>query len=496
MADNLSGKLIVVEPARNLASPARTERQVSSTRLTSVAVGDTDGDGLVDVGVASRDHVLLLLRGRGDGSLAEERSFPTGLQPLMVKAEDLDGDGLTDWLLPNVSDSLTVYWGSRTGDLVERGDVFVEGVQFDVGAGDFNGDGRKDLVVTRDGRVKLLTSLGDRAFTPPQQIRRGLDDSDTGGLSEFLQVNVGDLDADGRPDLVVGVLNGSNHHVSVFLGRDGGPLFEGNDAGQFVRVDWTHRLGNSNGSSYLPPTDLDGDGALHVAFAAASGGVAPGVVTLLAGTGNGDGGFHSTQRLALGLQLNPSAIDLVAADFDRDGDLDLAAGGSGELIFLVNETISRRTFQRGDTDANEVLDMSDAVGLLNFIFAGRLAPPCRKAADADDDGELGISDAVKVLTFLFLGGEPLAQPLRGVRSGPDGGRADMPEFRWVRRGLRVGEPDATTPAGEGEFVFRSACRSAPKDHPYEKGSVSGLGSRESRRFGARRRSLLFPTWDV
>jgi len=61
-------------------------------------------------------------------------------------------------------------------------------------------------------------------------------------------------------------------------------------------------------------------------------------------------------------------------------------------------------FQRGDTDANDVLDLTDAVGILGFLFLGQQAPGCLDAADVDDNGAVELTDAVSILGFLFTGG--------------------------------------------------------------------------------------------
>ena len=411
IADNSSGVLTVVEPARSLESPPRTERQLTTVRLTSVAVADVDGDGNLDVGVASRDNLLVMMLGRGDGSLGVERSFPTGPQPLLVEAHDLDGDGLADWILPNASDSLTVYWGTGTEDLVERADVHVGGLQFDIAVEDFTADGLQDIAVTWQERLHLLANLGNRAFSAPVWVLpRELDGT---------QLGVGDLDADGRPDLVVGnARSGPVEDFSVLLGRDGGRFanVQRFDCCQFVA-----------GSSVLPLRDLDGDGVLDLAFVSENvGGGTTAALNLLSGIGNGR--FQSARRFPVDLRANPTPYDLAAADFDRDGDIDLAAGGSGRLLFLVNETPARRAFRRGDSDANGVLDMSDAVSLLNFLFAGATAPPCRKAADSNDDGEVTIGDPVRILTFLFSDGRSLSSPFVACGQDPSADLLTCREF--------------------------------------------------------------------
>ncbi|MGB5105672.1 MAG: M12 family metallo-peptidase [Candidatus Zixiibacteriota bacterium] len=58
----------------------------------------------------------------------------------------------------------------------------------------------------------------------------------------------------------------------------------------------------------------------------------------------------------------------------------------------------------GDADGNGIITVSDAVFLINFIFAGGPAPSPAIAADADCNGLITISDAVYLVNYIFAGG--------------------------------------------------------------------------------------------
>lgn len=66
-------------------------------------------------------------------------------------------------------------------------------------------------------------------------------------------------------------------------------------------------------------------------------------------------------------------------------------------------------FLRGDSNVDSVVDLSDAIFTLNFLFIGGVSPSCMDAADANDNGVLNITDAVVTLLLLF-GDVPLLQP--------------------------------------------------------------------------------------
>ena len=67
-------------------------------------------------------------------------------------------------------------------------------------------------------------------------------------------------------------------------------------------------------------------------------------------------------------------------------------------------------FVRGNANADGVLNITDGIFVLNFLFLGGPTPPCAEAANANGDAVLNITDGIYILNFLFLGGPPPAAP--------------------------------------------------------------------------------------
>jgi hypothetical protein len=61
-------------------------------------------------------------------------------------------------------------------------------------------------------------------------------------------------------------------------------------------------------------------------------------------------------------------------------------------------------FRRADANSDGAFDVSDAVTILLYLFAGLDAPDCLKAADVNDNGSVGIDDAIRLLHWLFRAG--------------------------------------------------------------------------------------------
>ncbi|MBN1459359.1 MAG: hypothetical protein JXA57_07470 [Armatimonadetes bacterium] len=86
-----------------------------------------------------------------------------------------------------------------------------------------------------------------------------------------------------------------------------------------------------------------------------------------------------------------------------------------EIVF--GEPPVSPSFLRGNANADETTDLSDAVFILSYLFLGGPAPTCLDSGDCDDSGVLELTDAVYLLSHLFLGGPAPAEPFPAC--GPD-----------------------------------------------------------------------------
>ena len=81
------------------------------------------------------------------------------------------------------------------------------------------------------------------------------------------------------------------------------------------------------------------------------------------------------------------------------------AGTSGTI------EVSDPPFRRADCNGDGTPDISDAIFLLNSLFAAPEPLPCADACDTNDDGEVDISDPLAMLLDLFDGSEGLPPPV-------------------------------------------------------------------------------------
>ncbi len=170
-----------------------------------------------------------------------------------------------------------------------------------IAAGDLDGDGRADLVAAAGaGGVAVLLNRGGGAFGTPTRLATGFD---------AYGIATGDLDGDGAVDVVAATTTGV-----VVLRNGGGGAF---GAATAVTPDAVRDVALA---------DLDNDGDLDIVGAVRGGNS---VAVLL---NDGAGGFGPGTAVASG--SDPFAV--IAADFNDDGAMDLAvADFSGRAVSVL-----------------------------------------------------------------------------------------------------------------------------------------------------------------
>jgi hypothetical protein len=182
-----------------------------------MAVGDLNGDGKPDIVTAnaSADSVSVLL-GNGDGTFQAKQDYPTGFGSLSVAVADVNGDGKLDLVVGNDNGVASVLLGNGDGTFQAEKEYVAGGGRAAVG--DVNGDGRPDIVTTGRGGVSVLLGNGDGTFQAKH-------DYATGGANP-ISVAIGDVNGDGEPDIVTATWNSYLYYgaglVSVLLGNGDG----------------------------------------------------------------------------------------------------------------------------------------------------------------------------------------------------------------------------------------------------------------------------------
>lgn len=178
----------------------------------SVAVGDFDGDGNLDVAAANdTSSSVTVLIGDGLGSFAPGVRYGITSGPYFVATADLDGDGRLDLVTANSQGrgAVSVLFGNGDGTFKPEVRYSTGAQAYAVAIADIDGDGRLDLATANyaDSTVSVLVGNGDGTFQPRVDVPVG---------SNPFSLAAADLDRDGRADLAV--TNSNSGSVSVLLG--------------------------------------------------------------------------------------------------------------------------------------------------------------------------------------------------------------------------------------------------------------------------------------
>ena len=345
--------------------------------VSNVNIADLDADGKLDVlAGAYGANKVVWYKGTGDGTFGAERVIDAAAAETWFNTPgDLDGDGDADVLAGMYSGTLAWYANNGSGSFVKNV-LATDIVGPYVRIGDLNGDGRNDILAGPDGGTTIFyfQQLPTGGFASRQVL--------TSSFSKLGGIHLNDFDFDGDLDLFAGDY-GSNQ-LSWFVNNGSGVF----GARQFVSAQ------DSSGLDRV--VDLTGDGLvdlLSLEYATGRVSYYPQLTT---------GGFGG--RVAIPLTVADSYA-LAVADFDNDGDNDIADGAygsAGMIAWVANQ---------GNGSFKPQLQISTSEGQVSSMVA----------ADVDTDGDadlvVGSFSGGRVSVYKNRLGEfatQVVQPASGV----------------------------------------------------------------------------------
>lgn len=416
---------------------------------TTLTTGDLNNDGHMDIVAAHWGRTVGVFLANGDGTFAEEKllseswwNVGSNIGATSVALGDLDGDGILDMAIPiygphfsgtmvqlyrGKGDGSFKLWpvdgfdavsGRQGNDGVNDGVILASGAANPMAAliADFDGDGRNDVAVSgNNGRwsVDVLTQNADKTFTVadvtaagqnPQYMAMadfnedGFIDVVAGALYNGVLVFLNDADgagtlrrhggtylSPGNQYVIKADIDGDGHQdiVARSYASDNISVLYGDGAGAFPRI---RRFDVSGGIGYLAAADLDNDGDTDLVVASGS----TSAIDVL--YNDGAGGFAAPETIT----LNAKPWGVALADFNNDGFIDIAASRDDDSVqILWNETSV--TVTPASFHLNENSPAGSALGTI--VATGR-APLVWTitAGNADVDGDGAAAFAINAAT--------------------------------------------------------------------------------------------------
>jgi extracellular elastinolytic metalloproteinase len=270
----------------------------------------------VDVDADGQPHFAALGDDATGTAFEPGFDYPVGDAPVGALTADLDGERGPDLVVVNQNSSnISVLLNNSDG-------TFADAVNYNVGANpsrvvaaDFNGDGDLDLAVSNSGsnNVSILINRGDGTFMTAVNEPAGVGPR---GIA------AGDLDGDGLIDLAV---SNTDEVVSVLL-NDGAGGFD-------APIEFEVNEGPVSDVA-IGDIDRDGDRDLVVANADGNPATVDNKVSILFNGGVIAGNL--TFGPAFDFVVGEEPLQVILADFDRDGALDIAtANAVGQSVSVL-----------------------------------------------------------------------------------------------------------------------------------------------------------------
>jgi len=130
------------------------------------------------------------------------------------------------------------------------------------------------------------------------------------------------------------------------------------------------------------------------------------------------GASDTSSSVEVTMPVLPQCSD--TTDNDGDGKTDSQDPGCQNAEDDDETDPPAPQFRRGDANSDGIVDISDPIFILRYLFQSSEPPKCMDAADANDDGVVDISDSIKILLYLYTSNSDSEIPLPGaINSGYD-----------------------------------------------------------------------------
>jgi hypothetical protein len=310
--------------ASSFSAPIVLSIPGAANNLFGLALGDLNGDGRLDILVTGHNLNQISIfqnisspGGLTAGSFASRVSIPVSGSPDAVAAADIDGDGKVDIITANRgANTISILRNVGTGGTIAPSSLLVSFASgpspFGLGVVDLDGDGQLDLAtVNQRGASRSVSIFRNISTAGNCSLAPSVDLPNSCGAEAMA---LGDLDGDGKQDIVIGCYNGQV--LSVYRNTSTAGNLNTNSFASIVQF---------NGGSHIHSiaiADLNGDSKPDVTLVSE----APSQLSIFQNT-SAPGSFTISSlapRIDFSTGDNPVGISI--DDLDGDSRPDLVFG--------------------------------------------------------------------------------------------------------------------------------------------------------------------------
>lgn len=374
----LSGQNFNTSSSQNIVYFGATKATVTSASSNSLTVTVPTGATFQPISVLNSTNGLIGYSSKPfnvtytgesitSNNFATKVDFTASTEALNMAMGDLDGDGKSDLVTVNFSaNTILVLRNTATAGSINGGS-FAAKVDFatntnprGIAIGDIDGDGKPEVVVTNFNSNNLsvfrnTSTSGAISFAAKIDFTTG-----NGPRS----VNIADFDSDGKPELAVAH---AANVMSVFrnTSTSGSISFQ-------AKVDFALTAGNN--STFVGSSDFDADGKLDIAVC--NNGLNN--ISVFKNTSTSGSINASSFAAKVDFSTGGGPFGFSIGDFDGDEKPDLAAANFSENTISVIR----------NTATNGIIDANTFAAKVDFNLGGSASST--NVADIDGDGKLDL----------------------------------------------------------------------------------------------------------
>lgn len=477
-----SGFSVVINSGNGgFGAPSRYSSQSSSSGIAA-ADFDGDGMpdiAVSNTGVNYEGNSISIFLNQGNGTFANRHQYASGPGPVGLAAADFDNDGDIDLAVACYgfianNDSISLLLNDGNGVFNVRHKYFVGLAPYKLAAADLNGDERIDLAVAREQqKLAILINNGTGGFNQPSiyNVNRG------GGGDFYPDVSIADINNDGNPDVMyVSTRTWINDDTGVIA------YFRNLGNGSLAGVQYIPLIQFTAGPVDVNAGDLNNDGWPDLVAAHYDGRAGDGVEVVLS-NGNGGfqaavryPAGQTTVAALLADVDSDGDLDLLSIDnYSLEATVDFNPGNGRFPLPRLYPVEPLSTFiDAGDIDGDVDLDIVTSSGggvvgtpvsiLRNNgdgTFSAHFTVPltgggaCAKLRDLDGDGDLDI-----------LAMSPNTAPPYDFFTALNNGNGNFGSFRrWTVNGCGFGDIDAVDLDNDGDLDVCISEDEACQDDP-------------------------------